>query len=243
MTAARGLAGLLLLTLVSCTSAQAPTAPEEMTPSPPMQPPPAPAPATARYQVTFDATWSRASHPQDPPDDPHFSPLIGVTHGVAVTFWQPGSLATPGIQRMAETGSTSPLDAEMQVAIDAGTAQALLRGPGLSDSPGIAMIEFEASQTFPLVTLVTMVAPSPDWFTGTTALALFENGAWHEEVRVEVFAYDAGTDSGLSFMSPDEETRPHVPITRITGFPFLVSGQVPALGTMTFRRLPPDPSR
>lgn len=241
---ARWAIALLLFTLAACSSSTAPTAPLPMAPSTPMQPEPgppapAPAPATARYQVTFDATWSRTSHPQDPPDDPHFSPLIGATHASTVTFWQAGGLASAGIQRMAETGSTSPLDAEMQAAITAGTAERLLRGPNLSDSPGMATIEFDVSQAFPLVTLVTMVAPSPDWFTGTTALALFENGAWREEVRVEVFAYDAGTDSGVSFMSADQETRPHVPITRITGFPFLVNGQVPPLGTMTFRRMAP----
>jgi hypothetical protein len=212
-----------------------------MTPTTPMQPEPGPAPtpapATARYQVTLDATWSRSSHPQDPPDDPHFSPLIGATHASTVTFWQTATLATAGIQRMAETGSTTPLDAEMQQAIDAGTAERLIRGPNLSDSPGMATVAFDVSQAFPLVTLVTMVAPSPDWFIGTTSLPLFENGAWRDEVRVEVFAYDAGTDSGVSFMSPDQETRPHVPIARITGFPFLANGQVPPLGTMTFRRM------
>ena len=37
--------------------------------------------------VTFDATWSRSTHPEDPPDNPHFSPLIGATHRSSVVFW------------------------------------------------------------------------------------------------------------------------------------------------------------
>jgi hypothetical protein len=199
---------------------------------------PAPAPATARYRVTFDATWSRTTHPQDPPDDPHFSPLIGGTHKATVTFWQPGALASPGIQRMAEAGARSPLSTEIEAAIAAGQAEVVITRDGQFDSPDRVTIEFTVSQQFPLVTLVTMVAPSPDWFVGVGGLPLFENGAWREEVQVELFAYDAGTDSGRSFMSADEETRPHVPIARISGFPFLVGSQVPPLGTFTFVRLP-----
>ena len=47
----------------------------------------------ARYRVTFEATWTAASHPADPPPNPHFSPLIGGPRngatgasGVAVTM-------------------------------------------------------------------------------------------------------------------------------------------------------------
>ena len=39
-------------------------------------------------------------------------------------------------------------------------------------------IGLDISQDHPLVTLVTMVAPSPDWFVGVSAMALFENGQW-----------------------------------------------------------------
>lgn len=227
-----------------CSPQTAPTSmepPADAMPDVPPAPDPAPQPEPpaplARYRVTFNATWSTTTHPQDPPDDPHFSGLIGGTHDHTVTFWMAGALATEGIQLMAEAGRKSPLDAEVMAAIGAGSAEFLLSGPNLSDSPDATSMEFDVGSSFPLVTLVTMVAPSPDWFVGVSALPLLVDGAWRDEVVVELFAYDAGTDSGLSFESPDEETVPPGPIHRITGFPFLNNGSVPSMGTFTFTRI------
>ncbi len=232
--------GFLALATAACTSstpsAAVPTAPTPQ-PAPPAPAPPPSQPATARYRITFVATWSPTTHPQDPPGDPHFSGLIGGTHSAGVSFWQEGALATEGIRQMAERGRKTVLQMEIEQATAGGTAEHLLSGDGLSDSPGVVTLDFDVSQAFPLVTLVTMVAPSPDWFVGVTRLPLFENGAWRDSVVVELFAYDAGTDSGESFESPDEETRPFVPIERITGFPFLSNGQVPPLGRFEFRRI------
>ena len=89
----------------------------------------------------------------------------------------------------------------------------------------------------PLVTLVTMVAPSPDWFVGVSGLSLIVGGDWASELSVPLQAYDAGTDSGTSFLAPDEATQPRESIFRIPGGPFLVGGTTPPLGTFTFRRI------
>ena len=83
----------------------------------------------------------------------------------------------------------------------AGTAEHLLAGGNLRGSPGSTQLEFEVSRDYPLVTLVTMVAPSPDWFVGVSALALFENGDWVREKEVALVPWDAGTDSGVTFLS------------------------------------------
>lgn len=228
-------AAVLLLSGCSGSSpmSPAPQAPSD-TPSPP--PAPAPAPATARYRVTFTATWSPATHPQEAPDNPHFSPLIGATHQSAVAFWRDGAQASEGIRRMAERGATSPLDQEIQSAIAAGTAQHLLRGANI-DSPASTSIEFDVSQGHPLVTLVTMVAPSPDWFVGVSALPLFENGQWLADREVPLPAWDAGTDSGASFESPDLETVPRQPVSLIRTPPLAVNGQAAPLGTFRFTRI------
>ena len=62
----------------------------------------------ATYQVTFDAAWSQQNHPADFPGNPHFSGLIGGTHQGSHSFWEVGSLASPGIESMAETGRPLP---------------------------------------------------------------------------------------------------------------------------------------
>jgi Spondin_N len=217
-----------------------PTAPAPVAPPAPAAPQPVPepeGPSTARYRVVFDSTWTAATHPQDAPDNPHFSPPIGATHNASVAFWRDGALASEGIRLMAESGRTSPLDTEIRAAIAAGTAQNLFIGVGFS-SPKTIELEFEVSRDFPLVTLVTMVAPSPDWFAGVSGLPLYENGAWIQERVVQVLPWDAGTDSGASFMSNDLPTVPRQPISRIATAPFAAGGVVTPLGTFRFTKLP-----
>lgn len=176
------------------------------------------------------------THPQDAPDNPHYSALIGVTHNSGVAFWVPGSPATEGIRRMAESGLNLALDTEIRTANAAATAQHLLLGSTLA-SPGATSFEFEVSQTHPLVTLVTMVAPSPDWFVGVSALPMFENDAWIERRVIQLAPWDAGTDSGATFRAPDIDTRPRQPISLISTPPLAVNGAVTPLGTFTFTRL------
>jgi hypothetical protein len=196
--------------------------------------PPAP---TARYSVTFEATWDVSTHPGDFPPNPHFSGLIGGTHNASVSFWQPGGLASEGIRLMAERGRQSPLDLEVDAAARAGTAQHLLRGGDVPSSPGSVSLEFDVSTAFPLVTLVTMVAPSPDWFVGVSGLPLLENGAWVQEKSVELVPWDAGTDSGASYRSADRATVPPVGIHRLLGAPVESNGAVASMGRFVFRRI------
>ena len=194
-------------------------------------------PATARYRVVFNATWSAATHPRDFPSSPHFSGLIGGTHTEAVSFWGPGQNATPGIKSMAETGAQSRLAGEVRGAIQLGTAEHVLQGRGIVRSPGSVSLEFEISQDFPLVTLVSMIAPSPDWFVGVHGLSLFEAGDWVEAQTVALQPYDAGTDSGVTFNSPNAPTVPPQPIRRITEPPLGDGRTENPLGTFTFTRL------
>ena len=190
--------------------------------------------AVVDYSVSFAASWSEGSHPQDFPSNPHFSGLIGGTHNADVQFWEPGGMATPGIQRMAEFGSKSVLQAEVNAAIQAGTAFNVISGGGINPSPGSVSRSFEVSDTHPLVTITSMVAPSPDWFVGTHGLHLRPDGYWRSEVVVDLFVYDAGTDSGVSFASNNAPTVPHQPISLLSGvFPL---NQEP-FGTFTFSLL------
>jgi hypothetical protein len=196
--------------------------------------PPAP---SAEYQLTFDATWSADTHPTDFPPNPHFSGLIGAAHTPDVRLWAAGELASPGIRNMAETGGKSPLDAEIDALIAEGSACVAISGQGVNPSPGTVTVVFVASLDCPVVSVVTMIAPSPDWFVGVSGLSLLEDGRWVVRETVELYPYDAGTDSGTSYTSPDLATADPELIYRIEADPLLVGGQVPLLGTFTFTRL------
>jgi hypothetical protein len=188
----------------------------------------------ATYTVTFDASWSATTHPDDFPPNPHFSPLVGATHNADVVFWEPGDLASAGIESMAETGGTETLRSEIDAAGQA--VGSTLLDSGLNPSPGMLSFSFEITPDYPLVTLVTMIAPSPDWFVGVAGLNLLDNGQWQDRVEIELFAYDAGTDSGLTYTAANADTNPAEAIARIETAPFVVDGSVKSVGTFTFTR-------
>lgn len=191
---------------------------------------------TASYRATFVSTWSRQTHPESFPAEAHYSDLHGATHHAGWRLWDPGAMATPGIERMAERGKASPLKEEIREAARAGHVGAEIRGDNLKRSPGSLDVDFRISRDYPLVSLVAMLAPSPDWFVGVSALDLCAGGRWRTGLTVELFAYDAGTDSGLGYESPDADTQPRAPIRRIETPPFRVGGALRPVGTLTFSR-------
>ena len=188
----------------------------------------------ATYQLSFEADWSAETHPESFPSNPHFSGLVGATHQSDGGLWSVGELATPGIQSMAETGSKTALLNEIEALVQAGDAQTSISGPGISLSPGVTTIEFDITLSHPLVSITSMIAPSPDWFVGTDSLSLRSDGQWLSEVVVELLPYDAGTDDGANFQSSNRVTNPPELITEIKTSP-LDSG-VP-LGRFRFELL------
>lgn len=193
-------------------------------------------PFEADYEVTVDTTWSAVTHPTSFPGFPHFSGLVGALHTEAATFWTPGDLASTGIELMAETGSKTFLLNEVSQAVTAGTAGSPLSGGGIGLSPGSVVLSFTADQDDPLMTLVSMLAPSPDWFIGVHDHELFDPGAgWVFRDEVVLFTYDAGTDSGPLYGSDNDDTNPKEPITLLDDFPFTPGVPV---GTMTIQRVP-----
>jgi len=192
---------------------------------------------TAKYKVTFHSTWSKDSHPDDFPSNPHFSGLIGASHNDKVYFWREGELASSGIKNMAETGSKSPLNKEIFIAYLKKSAFQLLSGDGMQSSPGFVNLTIKVSQDYPLVTLVSMIAPSPDWFVGVDSLNLFENSTFIDQKTEILYAYDAGTDSGTNYTSQNEPTEPPEHIFLIETSPFKYGDVVVPVGTFTFTRI------
>lgn len=189
--------------------------------------------STATYRVTFASTWSAATHPDGFPPDPHFSGLIGAAHDATATLWQSGEIASDGIEQMAETGSKTLLRNEVETLLASGQALAVLSGGGIGLSPGSVSLDFDITEDHSLVSLVTMLAPSPDWFVGVSGLDLFD-GTWVPERTVDLVVYDAGTDSGPNYTSPNDDTDPPEPIGQLVDPPFAANGNV---GTFTFTLL------
>ena len=202
----------------------------------PTQPDPEP-PLDARYSLTFTATWSAQTHPTDFPTSPHFSGLIGMTHNSNVMLFTEGETASDGIKNMAEIGSKNPLQSEIQDFITNGTGNSLIDGGGIGTSPGEVSLEFDIASSHPLVSVVSMLAPSPDWFIAVSNINLLESNEWVTSKTITVDIYDAGTDGGASYRSSDMPTVPRVPIFEITTPPLAVNNVVDPLGSITFTKI------
>ena len=86
-----------------------------------------------------------------------------------------------------------------------------------------------------------MIAPSPDWFVGVSALSLMDDlGQWVDELQVTLYPYDSGTDDGTTYTSANADSSPKRPIRSLRGMtPF---SDAP-IGTFTFTRVGDRPCR
>lgn len=168
--------------------------------------------AEATYRVTFLTNWTQERFSTNfpigilPTSRPHFSGLVGATHNSQSAFWAPGQKATEGIEGMAETGSKVVFEEEIQNEKNKNNTEFLLGASALFAGVGTRTIEFDINSSHPLVTLVSMLAPSPDWFVGVHDLALLVNDEWIQTMEINLPLYDAGTDLGGRFKSENKNS-------------------------------------
>jgi hypothetical protein len=149
--------------------------------------------------------------------------VVGATHVEELSFWSSGGIATGGIESMAETGAVTAFCNEVQAEVDGGRAGGCIRGQEASfRSPGTVTLAFDLDEGSPFLTLVSMIAPSPDWFVGVDGIALQQGGCWTPRIETDLVGYDAGTDSGTTFTARDADVTPHQPIGPIDDLPAMV---------------------
>jgi hypothetical protein len=104
------------------------------------------------------------------------------------------------------------LRTEINTLISQGHAYRLLDGRAATNSPGTLTDTIRLSREQPALSVVTMVAPSPDWFVALDSELLLSADGWAETRRVPAVFYDAGTDSGPDYAAPDQPTIPAQPV-------------------------------
>lgn len=186
------------------------------------------------YRVTFTGTWtSNDSSPY--PMSAHFSPLIGATHIPNAAIWKRGEVASLGVQEVAELGATLEIMQELTAAENAGTTGPIVVLDDLFNLPNASTTVVEFTEQKSHITLISMVAPSPDWFVGVSDLSLRNNGQWIENLTVDLHPYDAGTEEGDTFSLFNSATVPRQAIALIGSSPFFQSS--PIIGRIKFKLL------
>lgn len=171
---------------------------------------------TATYDIVFTSNWEAHG---TLPGNAHFTELVGATHNTNITFLEMGGLATQGIEQVAETGGFGIFESEVNAAITANNADQFIEGPDLFfNGPGrtITISDLTVSSDYPLVSLASMLAPSPDWMIAVNSISLIDNGGqWIPEITMDLFTYDAGTEEGNGYSLNNSPTNPHEPISLV----------------------------
>ncbi len=169
----------------------------------------------ATYEVTFQGNWTLESTPGGVVSNAHFTTLIGAVHNDDVTFWRSGGRASPGVEEVAETGFTSRFRSELEASPH---AAALISQGVAFGGTGSASFSIEVTTDHSLVTLLSMIGPSPDWFVGISGRSLLDaSDRWEPRVEIDLFPYDAGTEEGDEFSLSNPATDPQGVITSIRG--------------------------
>ena len=102
---------------------------------------------------------------------------------------------------------------EMQMA--KGIHSVIVRG-GISVGDGEVHTEFTIDCSHPLISVISMIAPSPDWIVGVHDLRLCRHDGWMKEYHAILPGYDCGTDSGECYTCPDAPEDPHQMMRELT---------------------------
>mmetsp|Transcript_14509 Transcript_14509/g.40350 ORF Transcript_14509/g.40350 Transcript_14509/m.40350 type:complete len:287 (+) Transcript_14509:109-969(+) len=190
-----------------------------------------PASHSVTYSCTLTNRWSKATHPvlyEGISGIAHWSPPVLVAHSNDYTLWAPGTLASPGVESVAETGSTVQLEKELQIAEDSRTAGATVIGSNQfnGSDPPQTFADIVLTPQFPLLSTITMVAPSPDWFSGFYNVSPITGTndsskqagkmVWYDSFEIESFPWDAGTETGTTYTINNDPEPTNQPIQQIT---------------------------
>ncbi|KAJ9594398.1 hypothetical protein L9F63_014188, partial [Diploptera punctata] len=174
----------------------------------------------AKYEVTFEGLWSRHTHPKDFPSNgwlTRFSDVIGASHSANYRFWDYGSFASEGLRQVAERGSTRMLESELKAESEHIRTIIKARGISYPNVTGKTFAVFRVDNKHHLISRIRILDPSPDWIVGVSGLELcLWNCSWVDHKVLNLYPWDAGTDNGVTYISPDMPTTPREPIRRIT---------------------------
>jgi hypothetical protein len=163
----------------------------------------------ASYQLTITGKWTSPSFTV--PSSAHFTYFSGAVHNNNATMWTEGSLASAGVETIAESGNQFPLFAEVDAMIMQKTAIGQVNMPPPDPQGSISRTVY-CNSNFSYLSFASMIAPSPDWFIGVRNVNLYGNKQWLTDTTIQLYVYDAGTEDGDVFGYNNPATVPQQPI-------------------------------
>jgi len=190
--------------------------------------------SVATYDITFTSVWNATDH-GTLPGGAHWSNLIGANHNMANEFLEMGMQASQGIEDVAEVGVNTAFTNEINAQIAASTAEQLINISSVGTATGTVTISgVKIDEQYPLLTLASMIAPSPDWFIAINSFNLRQGGNWIQgNTNIDLFPYDAGTENGTMYSTSNTATMPQGNITSLVNVGFFNNQRI-GYFTITF---------
>ncbi|XP_075693897.1 spondin-1 [Rhinoderma darwinii] len=177
---------------------------------------------TAKYRLTFYGNWSEKIHPKDYPRRAnHWSAIIGGSHSKEYVLWEYGGYSSDGVKQVAELGSPVKMEEEIRQKGDEVLTVIKAKAQWPAWQPlnvrAAPSAEFSVDRSRHLMSFLAMLGPSPDWNVGLPAedLCTKECG-WVQRVIQDLIPWDAGTDNGVTYESPNKPTIPQDKIRPLT---------------------------
>ncbi|XP_069877693.1 spondin-2 [Dipodomys merriami] len=174
----------------------------------------------AKYSITFSGKWSQTAFPKQYPlfrPPAQWSSLLGAAHSSDYSMWRKNEYVSNGLRDFAERGEAWALMKEIEAAGEKlQSVHTVFSAPAVPTGTGQTSAELEVEPRHSLVSFIVRIVPSPDWFVGVDSIDLCEGGRWKEQVALDLYPHDAGTDSGFTFSSPNFATIPQDTVTEIT---------------------------
>lgn len=181
----------------------------------------------AVYRVTFKPNFNATDFPTDYPANPSFSKILVAVHEPGKQIFTNASLASAGLQKLAEDGDISDFRAELALEGSEDSVDFFLTestagaGPTAEQAVNVTVDPDKTS-----ISIIASLSPSPDWFVANLNMSVIAAGGetliMNEDFSMSI--YDAGTDDGTTYESPNQATDPQGLISVLSGPPFSAGG-------------------
>lgn len=167
----------------------------------------------ATYKITVTGQWKTPEFAV--PQTVHFTRFVGMVHNNNSLLWKPGSLASLGVENVAEIGNATVINAELDSNVASKKALSRINIPA-PFATGSSSSDFLFNSDYSLISLISMIAPSPDWFVGINGFDLYNKKQWVRDTTILLYVYDAGTEDGDVFGYNNPATIPQQNIQILT---------------------------
>ncbi|XP_013193624.2 uncharacterized protein LOC106137359 [Amyelois transitella] len=200
----------------------------------------------AVYSVKLSMLWSEKRFPKDYPTNrpkAQWSPVFGQSHNSSYRLYHVDEVAKETVRNFAQFGKIDDLVTEGdedQRVYDQFSAPALSNGTG--EMTNLVFVD----GTHSLVSLMSRLIPSPDWFIGVDGIDLCVDSGWLDQITLDLRPLDAGAASGLTFTAPRWTTTPPEPVRKqgpkdpnhpASGFYYPDLKELPTIATVEFSKI------